>query len=149
MGNVSEACKMAGLNRATYYRYYKEDPDFKAAVDDVTEDNLDFAEGQLLQLIKGVEIEDTQYFMYKGEVIAQPVIKKHIPDKTAIIFYLKTKGKKRGYIETLENINTNVKSDPFEGMTEEEIDAYLEELEAQVAAPYYHPEEEPCKHYSE
>lgn len=139
---------MAGLNRARYYRYCKEDRDFKAAADDVTEENLDFAEGQLLQLIKGVEIEDTQYFIYKGEIIKVPVIKKHAPDKTAIIFYLKTKGKKRGYNETLENINTNVKSDPFEGMTEEEIDTYLEQLEAEVAAPSYYPDEEPINYYS-
>jgi len=132
MGNVSEACKMAGLNRTTYYRYYKEDPNFKATVDDIAEENLDFAEGQLLKLIKGVEIETTIFFMYKGEVIAQPVIKKHIPDKTAIIFYLKTKGKKRGYVESQENIK-DTKADLFERMTEEEIDTYLAELEAEEA----------------
>lgn len=134
MGNVSEACKMAGVNRATYYRYYNEDPSFKGAVHDIAEANLDFAESQLKKLMQGVELPDTEYFMYKGKVIVQPVIKKYVPDKTAIIFYLKTKGKKRGYSETWELVNKNENTDPFEELTEDEIDAKLAELEAEEEA---------------
>lgn len=127
MGNVSEACAMAGIkSRTTYYRYL-EDPEFKAAVEEIEESNIDFAEGQLKKLMKGIELEDTQFFVIKGKVVAQPTIKKYAPDKAAIIFYLKTKGKKRGYVETTEHIHKT--EDPFEGMTEEEIDVYLAELE--------------------
>jgi hypothetical protein len=149
MGNVSEACKMAGIkSRTTYYRYM-EDADFKAAVEEIEESNLDFAEGQLKKLMRGIEIPDTEYFMYKGEIIQVPVIKKYAPDKAAIIFYLKTKAKRRGYIETVEHLNKNQSLDPFEGMTEEEIDAKLAELEEKESTKAEDPEQEPRDYYNE
>lgn len=77
MGNVSEACNAASIGRTTFYRWCDADPDFRQSVDDVREGLLDMTEGELLKLIK------------KG-------------DTTAIIFYLKTKGKKRGYVEKTE-----------------------------------------------
>lgn len=129
-GFVSDACRLAGVNRNTYYDYYMKDPAFKEAVDDIREANIDFAENQLFKLIKGVEIEDTEIFVYQGKVIKVPVLKKYAPCKTSIIFYLKTIGKNRGYIETKETITTN-KVDPFEGMTEAEIDAAIAEMEKQ------------------
>ena len=76
-GIVSTACKLAKVSRYTFYKYYNEDKEFKNNVDDVGELALDFAESGLFKLIKG-------------------------GDKTAIIFYLKTKGRKRGYIERQE-----------------------------------------------
>lgn len=77
MGNVSAACKLVKCNRSTFYEYYKNDLQFKADADEIGEVALDFAEDYLFKNIK------------KG-------------DTTAIIFYLKTKGKKRGYIEKQE-----------------------------------------------
>lgn len=85
MGNVSEACNAIYINRSTFYRWCDADPDFRQAVDDVREGLLDMTEGELLKLIK------------KGDV-------------TAIIFYLKTKGKKRGYVEKTET-DTHVEID--------------------------------------
>ena len=76
-GNISQACKSANVNRSFYYTNYKENADFKEAVDDITEGLVDFAESCLLQEMRDRNI-------------------------TAIIFYLKTKGKKRGYVERQE-----------------------------------------------
>ena len=76
MGNVSKACKAANISRQTFYDWMK-DSDFAGQVDAVREGLLDFAEHQLLSNIRD--------------------------GKTAeILFYLKTKGKKRGYIERQE-----------------------------------------------
>ena len=76
MGNVSKACEAAQISRQTFYDWMK-DNDFAGKVDEVKEGLLDFAEHQLLSNIKD--------------------------GKTAeILFYLKTKGKKRGYIERQE-----------------------------------------------
>ncbi len=77
LGIVTTACKAVGVSRVTYYDYYKTDKEFKASVDDLSNVALDFAESQLHKQIKD-----------------------GIPSST--IFYLKTKGKKRGYIERSE-----------------------------------------------
>lgn len=82
LGVVTQACKIAGVSRKTFYTHYNSDPDFKKACDEAQEIAIDFVESKLF---KQVEIGDT----------------------TAIIFYLKTKGKKRGYIQTTEHINKN------------------------------------------
>ena len=78
LGIVTTACKSVGIERNTHYNWIKEDEDYKAAVDSIQDITLDFAESQLHKQIKD------------GEV-------------TSTIFYLKTKGKKRGYIERIEN----------------------------------------------
>ena len=76
MGNVSKACEAAKISRQTYYDWMK-DKEFSGLIDEVREGLLDFAEHQLLANIKD--------------------------GKTAeILFYLKTKGKARGYIERSE-----------------------------------------------
>ena len=83
LGIVSTACESLGISRTTYYKYYNEDKDFKRSVDSIGDIALDYAESQLFELIKEKNV-------------------------TAIIFYLKTKGKKRGYIEKQEvNHNSN------------------------------------------
>ena len=75
MGVVSTACRNANISRDTFYRWYKEDDNFKEEVDKLKNVSLDFAESKLLEQING-------------------------GNTTAIIFYLKTQGKHRGYVET-------------------------------------------------
>ena len=81
-GNVSKACKAVDCSRKTYYRWLKEDEEFKTAIEAVEPNELfvDFAEEHLVEKIR------------KG-------------DTTAIIFALKTRGKKRGYVERQEIAN--------------------------------------------
>lgn len=74
LGIVTSACKTVGIDRSTHYDWYKNDADYKAAVDSIADIALDFAESQLHLQIENGEVSST-------------------------IFYLKTKGKHRGYIE--------------------------------------------------
>ena len=73
-GIIYVACENTGINRSTYYKWRKEDPEFATAADEVQEAQIDFVESKLMGLINA-------------------------GDTTATIFYLKTKGKKRGYSE--------------------------------------------------
>lgn len=75
LGNVTLACQQAGIkDRHTHYNWLKKDPDYKEVVEAVSEEAIDFAENALFKAIKG-------------------------GDTTATIFFLKTRGKKRGYSE--------------------------------------------------
>jgi hypothetical protein len=78
-GNVSQTCKVLELDRSTYYKWLKEDEDFKNEIETVEPKELflDFTESKLVEKI-------------------------NTGDTTAIIFTLKTKGKSRGYIERKE-----------------------------------------------
>jgi hypothetical protein len=93
-GIVTDACRKANVPRSTFYHWLNEDIEFKAAVEDTQEQAIDFVEGKLFEKINGITIGKYQ----EGEIITyeQP------PSDTAIIFYLKTKAKKRGYIERSE-----------------------------------------------
>jgi len=77
LGIVTAAAKSVGIDRTTHYLWLKDDEEYKAAVDSIQDITLDFAESQLHKQIKDGEI-------------------------TSTIFYLKTKGKKRGYVERVE-----------------------------------------------
>ena len=95
-GIVTDACGSIGLSRSTYYDWLKADPEFKAAVDEIQNVALDFAESQLFKKMKGITLAGKSGEDGEPEVYEQP------PSDTAIIFYLKTRGKKRGYIERTE-----------------------------------------------
>ena len=99
-GNKSDACKAMHISRQSVYDWMNADPDFKKKVDEVEEVCIDNAESALHKAIE------------EGNV-------------TAIIFYLKTKGKKRGYVE---QIDQNIIGSPAEGMTREQVMAELERI---------------------
>ena len=97
LGIVSKACESASISRTQYYTWVETDPVFKAEVESIQELAIDHVESKLFEKIDGVVVESRD-----GESIyATP------PSDTAIIFYLKTKGKKRGYIEKTEVDATN------------------------------------------
>ena len=95
MGIVSHACEKADTARATHYEWYNNDQDYAAQVDAIQESCIDFAESKLMELINGAKHEVATA---KGEVLEI----QDGPNPTACIFYLKTKGKKRGYVEKSE-----------------------------------------------
>lgn len=101
-GIVTTACEISGVCRSNYYKYYRDDPKFKESVDELSNVALDFAESKLFQKMEGIT-------MSKGEdQEGEPVIYKVPPSDTALIFYLKTKGKNRGYVEKTEiDVNQN------------------------------------------
>tara|TARA_R110002012_G_scaffold77863_2_gene198548 strand:- start:3255 stop:3671 length:417 start_codon:yes stop_codon:yes gene_type:complete len=75
--NISLACKKHNIARQTFYNWCKEDSIFKEACDDVQEGLLDLAESMLHKKVR------------EGNT-------------AELIFLLKTKGKKRGYVERQE-----------------------------------------------
>jgi hypothetical protein len=77
LGVVTSACKTVGVGRTTHYLWVQEDKEYKAAVEELSDVAIDFAESQLHKQIKD-------------------------GNSTATIFFLKTKGKKRGYVERQE-----------------------------------------------
>jgi len=77
LGNISISCEASNISRQTYYNWRKQDGDFAKQCEDIEERNLDLAEMKLLTAIR--------------------------EGKTAeLLFYLKTKGKSRGYVERQE-----------------------------------------------
>lgn len=81
LGVATQACKIAGVGRTQFYHWLATDEDFAQAVDDIQNIALDFAESKLHKLIEN-------------------------GNTTAVIFYLKTKGKNRGYVERSEVVNS-------------------------------------------
>lgn len=77
LGVVTTACKSANVARSTFYEWMQKDKDFQAQVKDIAEIAIDFAESQLHKQIRD-------------------------GNTTATIFYLKSKGKARGYVERQE-----------------------------------------------
>ena len=75
--NISQAAKVVGINRRSFYNWCESDKKFEEEVMDVRESIIDFAETALIKNIK------------EGK-------------ETSLIFYLKTKGKERGYVERTE-----------------------------------------------
>ena len=74
LGVVTTACRKVECSRETFYKYCKDDSEFKKKVEDMA---IDFAESQLHK-----QIQDGS--------------------TSATIFYLKTKAKHRGYVERQE-----------------------------------------------
>jgi hypothetical protein len=103
LGNITASSEAAGINRCTYYEWYEKDAKFRAAIDAISESCIDFAESSLMQQIKD-------------------------GNPTSTIFYLKTKGKKRGYIETQELTGKDGKDLIPAQMTDDEIKKELERI---------------------
>ena len=102
LGIITTACKTAKVSRALYYDYIATDAVFKRDVELLDDVALDFAESSLLVQIRN-----------------------NTPSST--IFYLKTKGKKRGYIEQV-NVG-GVANSPIQ-IVEMARDDYLNRAEA-------------------
>lgn len=105
-GNISETAKALKVGRRTIYLWKDTDPEFKQAIEDQTESLIDFAESKLLTSINN-------------------------GSDTATIFFLKTKGRNRGYVEKSE-IDHTTKGESlnkgYEKLTDEELENKIKEL---------------------
>lgn len=82
--NISNTCKALKISRQTFYEWKRKDENLNQMLEEAEEAMIDFAESKLIEHIDN------------GDV-------------TSLIFFLKTKGKKRGYVEKTEsdiNVNT-------------------------------------------
>ena len=104
-GILAAACRLLGCARNTLRRYIRESPALQSAVAEINEQTLDLAEGQLLSKIS------------EGHM-------------TAIIFYLKTKGKHRGYVEraVIEHKGMPDPGADLSGLAAERLEAAVNKL---------------------
>lgn len=84
--NVSATCVALNMTRYTFYKWKEKSKKLNDMLKEADESVIDFAESKLMEHIND------------GDV-------------TSLIFFLKTKGKKRGYVERVEN---DVNINPFE-----------------------------------
>ena len=76
-GNISAIARAFGITRQAVYNYISNKPDLKQLIEDERESMIDDAESEIYKQIR------------KGNT-------------TALIFFLKTQGKQRGYVERNE-----------------------------------------------
>ena len=88
-GVVTQACMKAKVSRAQFYRWWNQDEKFRQECDDIQESAVDYVESQLFKQIE------------QGNITGQ-------------IFYLKTKGKHRGYVEKQQIQNEHTGSIQFD-----------------------------------
>lgn len=97
LGNVLQARQATGIGRTTHYRWLKEDPDYKEAVELIADEAVDFGESKLFELMNGVSmLRETGKFDEDGEPIMERVYKR-APCYSSVQFFLRTRGKKAGY----------------------------------------------------
>lgn len=103
-GLISVAARRLGIARSTIYSAIKKHASVREAVEDARERTTDLAEGQLFKKLQ------------EG-------------DLTAIIFYLKTQAKKRGYIERQERHHTGALDvRQLEALSDDELDSLANDL---------------------
>lgn len=90
-GNMAATATALGVTRQALYKWRKEDEKLSKMLDDIDEGILDYTESKLIEKVN------------EGNL-------------TAIIFLLKTKGKKRGYVEQVDN---RLIENPFEKLMKE------------------------------
>lgn len=95
LGIVTTACRNVGIARDTHYRWMRDDDSYRASIESIEGMTLDLAESKLHEEILG-------------------------GNTAAIIFFLKTKGKKRGYVEKQE-VETTIKTPDFSGISTDEL----------------------------
>ena len=102
LGIVSTAANIVGITRKTHYDWLNKDPEYAKSVSELENLALDYAESKLF---KNIEKEK----------------------EASVFFYLKTKGKKRGYVERQEIVHQGAM--PVTKISEEamqEIDKILD-----------------------
>lgn len=88
--NITAACAALNITRQTFYTRKAKSKKLQELVEEADESLLDFAESKLVEHINNGDI-------------------------TSLIFFLKTKGKKRGYVERTEH---DVNANPFQELME-------------------------------
>lgn len=88
--NITATCAALNISRRTFYQKKEKSKSLQDLLAEADESMLDFAESKLIEHINN-------------------------NDTTCLIFFLKTKGKKRGYVERTEH---DVSANPFQELME-------------------------------
>lgn len=92
--NITQTCTALGISRKTFYEWKEKKKKLDEGLKEVDESILDWAESKLVEHINNNDLQ-------------------------ALIFFLRTKGKKRGYVEKTE---TDVNINQFEKLMQETED---------------------------
>jgi len=99
-GSLKDTATALNITRQTLFMWKEKDPELKEAMQQSLEGLVDEAESSLRLLIKGIPKVSKDGILIGWE---------SKPDVAAVIFFLKCKGKNRGYVEKefieIENIN--------------------------------------------
>lgn len=101
LGIIDVSCTKVGIARKTYYNWRNSDKEFADACDEAVESTIDFVEAKLLENINANDVP-------------------------SVIFFLKTKGKKRGYTEKIEIESHDLFS--FEDVSDAELDKLVKKI---------------------
>jgi len=112
----------ATLTKRTIYQWLKSDQSFLDEYEYYRLDMLDESEEMHRLLRKGIPIYDED----TGEIMAW----QEKPDRQAIEFFLKAKGRDRGYVERIEQVKSEV--DDINNYSEKELDDEIEALENEL-----------------
>lgn len=105
LGNMTLTCKQMNIPPKMVYEYMEKTPEFKEEMNAIRDgEAVDFVESKLMQNIKD-------------------------GDTTSIIFFLKTRGKKRGYSERLEVTGSDGRA-LMDERSDEEIQAEIDRMRA-------------------
>ena len=126
-GIAGDIATALNIRRSTLYGWLKSDPEFASVFNEAREKLVDLSERRLFTLIQGVpkiEIDENGEKRFAGWI--------EKPSETAIIFTLKTRGKKRGYVERQEITGANGENLlPPRTLTPQEAKEYLSKLESE------------------
>ena len=123
-GILSSIASVFGVERKTVYNWCEKNSKYKEALDSSREVFLDITETNLQTLVKGIPkyAEEEK----NGKIVKVFAVWETAPSESAIIFVLRTIGKKRGYIEKIEqdinatgNVSINFADAP---LTQKDID---------------------------
>ena len=108
-GNISQACEIAGVSRASFNYHRANYPEFRFAVEEILDSLIDEVESALMDQIRNGNTQAT-------------------------MFFLKTRGKDRGYVEQTNireerEINVNFSYDVTES---KQLDKVKDIMEAQI-----------------
>ena len=146
---IVEVCKMVNINRASYYAWLEEYPEFAQAIKEAENDRMQLfvkeAKRSLLKKIKGYTVEETKVVSIPSKKVDAngdpiPIIKEqtvkevHIqPDTAAIIFTLTNGDAEHWQNRQYNEVAGKDGKDLFGNKSDEELDATIEDLQNKLS----------------
>ena len=94
---LKDAAAYLGVTYQTLYNYIRDDKELSEAVKIAREQANDYVESKLLSRIRGYDAIEEKAFHFQGSIVKTTVVKHYPPDVTAIVEFLRARGKDRGY----------------------------------------------------